>query len=133
VRAFDNEILALIERNMRQIATGVAGGFGATAEVDFRIVALPLINDAAETTFIAETAAELVGVDNVDRNSALVMASEDFSYMLNRLPGAYIRIGNGDEPGGCQVHNPGYDFNDGILPLGASLFARLAERKLPRC
>jgi hippurate hydrolase len=133
VRAFDNETLALIERNMRQIATGVAGGFGATAEIDFRIVALPLINDAAEAAFIAETAAELVGVDNVDRNSALVMASEDFSYMLNRLPGAYIRIGNGDEPGGCQVHNPGYDFNDGILPLGASLFARLAERKLARC
>jgi len=132
VRAFDNETLALIERNMRRIATGVAGGFGATAEVDFRIVALPLINDAAEAAFIAEAAAELVGADNVDRNSTLVMASEDFSYMLNRSPGAYIRIGNGDEPGGCQVHNPGYDFNDAILPLGASLFARLAERKLAR-
>ena len=60
------------------------------------------------------------------------MASEDFSYMLNRRPGAYIGIGNGDEPGACQVHNPGYDFNDTILPLGASLFARLAERKLAR-
>ena len=60
------------------------------------------------------------------------MASEDFSYMLNCAPGAYIRIGNGDEPGGCQVHNPGYDFNDAILPIGASLFARLAERKLAR-
>ncbi len=132
VRAFDNETLALIERNMRRIASGVAGGFGATAEVDFRIVALPLINDAAEAAFIAEAAAELVGADNVDRNSTLVMASEDFSYMLNRSPGAYIRIGNGDEPGGCQVHNPGYDFNDAILPLGASLFARLAERKLAR-
>jgi len=61
-----------------------------------------------------------------------VMASEDFSHMLNRRPGAYIGIGNGDEPGACQVHNPGYDFNDAILPLGASLFARLAERKLAR-
>jgi hippurate hydrolase len=132
VRAFDNETLALIERNMRRIAGGVAGGFGATAEVDFRIVALPLINDATEAAFIAEAATELVGADNVDRNSTLVMASEDFSYMLNRSPGAYIRIGNGDEPGGCQVHNPGYDFNDAILPLGASLFARLAERKLAR-
>jgi amidohydrolase len=132
VRAFDNETLALIERNMRRIASGVASGFGATAEVGFRVVALPLVNDAAESGFIADAAAEIVGASNVDRDSALIMASEDFSYMLNCTPGAYIRIGNGDEPGGCQVHNPGYDFNDAILPLGASLFARLAERKLAR-
>jgi amidohydrolase len=132
VRAFDNETLALIERNMRRIASGLADGFGAIAQVDFRVVALPLVNDAAEAAFIADAATELVGGDNVDRDSALILASEDFSYMLNSAPGAYIRIGNGDEPGGCQVHNPGYDFNDAILPLGASLFARLAERKLPR-
>jgi hippurate hydrolase len=131
-RAFDNETLALIERNMGRIASGVAGGFGASAEVDFRIVALPLINDATETAFIADAASELVGLDNVDRDSTLVMASEDFSYMLNHSPGAYIRIGNGDQAGACQVHNPGYDFNDAILPLGASLFARIAERKLAR-
>ena len=62
----------------------------------------------------------------------LVMASEDFSYMLEQRPGAYIEIGNGDGIGGCEVHNPGYDFNDAALPLGASLFARLAERKLAR-
>ncbi len=132
VRAFENETLALIEQNMRRMASGVAAGFGATAEVDFRVVAIPLINDATEAAFLADAAAELVGAGNVDRNGALVMASEDFSYMLNHSPGAYIRIGNGDEPGGCQVHNPGYDFNDAILPLGASLFARLAERKLAR-
>ena len=132
VRAFNDETLALIERNMGRIASGVAAGFGATAELDFRIVALPLVNDPSEAAFIADAATELVGADNVDRNSALVMASEDFSYMLKRSPGAYIRIGNGDEPGACQVHNPGYDFNDATLPLGASLFARLAERKLAR-
>ena len=130
VRAFDNETLALIQRNMGRIASGVAGGLGASAEVNFRVVALPLINDPTETTFIADAASELVGRDNVDRESALVMASEDFSYMLNHSPGAYIRIGNGDQAGARQVHNPGYDFNDAILPLGASLFARLAERKL---
>ena len=132
VRAFDGATLALIEQNMRRIASGVAGGLGASAELDFRSLFPPLVNDAAETAFIADAAAELVGADNVDRDSALVMASEDFSYMLNRRPGAYIRIGNGDEPGACQVHNPGYDFNDAILPHGASLFARLAERKLVR-
>jgi hippurate hydrolase len=130
VRAFNNETLSLIEQNMRRIAGGVAAGFGASAEVDFRVVALPLVNDATEAAFIADAASGIVGPDNVDRDTALVMASEDFSYMLNHSPGAYIRIGNGDHPGACQVHNPGYDFNDAILPLGASLFARLAERKL---
>jgi hippurate hydrolase len=132
VRAFETDTLTLIQRNMKRIASGVASGLGATAKVDFRVVALPLINNATETAFIVDTASELVGLDNVDRDSALVMASEDFSYMLSRSPGAYIRIGNGDEPGACQVHNPGYDFNDAILPLGASLFVRLAERKLAR-
>jgi len=132
VRAFDSETLALIEHNMRRIASGVASGFGATAELDFRILFPPLINDVAEATFIADTAAELVSADNIERDASLVMASEDFSFMLNRRPGAYIRIGNGDEPGRRQAHNSGYDFNDAILPLGASLFARLAERKLAR-
>jgi amidohydrolase len=129
-RAFTPETLALIEQNMGRIAAGVASGFGATAELDFRIVFPPLVNDATETDFMVEAAAELVGADNVNRNGNLVMASEDFSYMLNRRPGAYIQIGNGDGTGGCEVHNPGYDFNDAALPLGASLFARLAERKL---
>src|SRR6201997_440505 len=129
-RAFAPETLRLIEDNMRRIASGVAGGFGAAAELDFRILFPPLVNDAAETEFIAETAAELVGADNVNRNGNLVMASEDFSYMLNRRPGAYIQIGNGNGTGGCEVHNPGYDFNDMALPFGASLFVRLAERKL---
>jgi amidohydrolase len=129
-RAFAAETLQLIEDNMRRIASGVASGFRATAELDFRILFPPLVNDAAETEFIADTAAELVGADNVNRDGNLVMASEDFSYMLNRRPGAYIQIGNGEGTGGCEVHNPGYDFNDMALPFGASLFVRLAERKL---
>jgi hippurate hydrolase len=131
-RAFSAETLGMIEENMQRIATGVASGFGATAELNFRIVFPPLINDASEAAFIADVAAELVGADNVNPNAGLVMASEDFSFMLNSRPGAYIRIGNGDELGGCQVHNPGYDFNDDVLGLGASLFAQLAERKLAR-
>ena len=131
-RAFSAETLGMIEENMQRIATGMASGFGATAELDFRIVFPPLINDASEAALIADVAAELVGADNVNPNAGLVMASEDFSFMLNSRPGAYIRIGNGDELGGCQVHNPGYDFNDDVLGLGASLFAQLAERKLAR-
>jgi amidohydrolase len=129
-RAFSSETLALIEQNMRRIASGVAAGFGATAELDFRVIFPPLVNDAAEAEFIADVAAELVGENSVNREGNLVMASEDFSFMLNRRPGAYIQIGNGDTAGGCEVHNPGYDFNDAALPFGASLFARLAERKL---
>jgi amidohydrolase len=132
VRAFENETFSLIEDKMGRIANGVASGFGAAAELDFRNLFPPLINNAGEAAFIAEAAAEIVGAGNVERNGGLVMASEDFSQMLNRRPGAYIRIGNGDAAGTCQVHNPGYDFNDAALPLGASLFARVAERKLAR-
>jgi amidohydrolase len=133
-RCFSRETMAMIEHNLRRIATGVAGGFGAAAELDFRIIFPALVNDAAEARFVADTAAELVGGANVEREGNLVMASEDFSYMLEKRPGAYIQIGNGDGAdgggGGCEVHNPGYDFNDAALPLGASLFARLAEKKL---
>jgi len=131
-RCFSRETMAMIEQNLRRIAAGVAGGFGATAELDFRIIFPALVNDAGEACFIADVAAELVGSDNVNREGNLVMASEDFSYMLEQRPGAYIQIGNGEGFGGCEVHNPGYDFNDAALPLGASLFARLAERKLAR-
>ena len=131
-RAFSRDTMALMKERMERIATGVAGGLGAEAKLDFRVIFPPLVNDAAETAFIADTAAELVGPENINREGGLSMASEDFSYMLEHRPGAYIQIGNGDRPGGCEVHNPGYDFNDEILPLGASLFVRLVERKLAR-
>ena len=131
-RAFSTETLSLIETNMRRLAGSVAAGFGASAALDFRRIFLPTVNDAAETTFIADTAAELVGEDKVDRDGPLIMASEDFSFMLNVCPGAYMMIGNGEGEGGCAVHNPAYDFNDEILPLGSSVFVRLAERKLER-
>jgi len=132
VRCFSDTTMSLIEERMRRIAENVAAGFGATAELDFRVLFAPLVNHADETQFIADCAAELVGADNVNRASNLVMASEDFSFMLQAVPGAYIQIGNGDGEGACEVHNPGYDFNDGALPFGASLFARLVERRLDR-
>ena len=132
VRCFSNATMGLIEERMRQIAEGVAAGLGASASLDFRALFPALVNHANETGFIADTAAELVGEDNVNRQAGLVMASEDFSYMLEHCPGAYIQIGNGDGEGGCEVHNPGYDFNDAALPYGAALFVRLAERRLER-
>jgi len=91
---------------MRRMASGVAAGFGATAEVDFRVVATSAHQRRDRGGVLADAAAELVGAGNVDRNGALVMASEDFSYMLNHSPGAYIRRQR-RRAGGCQVHNPG--------------------------
>ena len=130
VRAFSREMMTLVENSMRRIAKGVAEAFGAAAEVEFRFLFAPTVNDAREAEFAAGICAELVGAHNVDRNPALIMASEDFSFMLEKVPGCYINIGNGGAEGGCEVHNPAYDFNDAALPLGVSFFARLVETRL---
>ena len=132
VRAFSRDVMALIEASMRRIAKGVAEAFGATAEVDFRFLFAPTVNDAREAEFAAGICAGLVGAQNVERNPALIMGSEDFSFMLEKVPGCYINIGNGVGEGGCEVHNPAYDFNDAALPLGASFFARLVEARLAK-
>jgi hippurate hydrolase len=131
-RAFSRDLMALIEASMRRIAKGVAEAFGASAEVDFRFLFAPTVNDAREAEFAAGICAELVGAQNVARNPPLIMASEDFSFMLEKVPGCYINIGNGAGEGGCEVHNPGYDFNDAVLPLGVSFFARLVETRLAK-
>jgi amidohydrolase len=131
-RTFSKETMRQIELAMQRTAKGIASGLGATAQVDFRALFAPLINDPAETEFMADAATDLVGAKDVERNRSIIMASEDFSFMLEACPGAYINIGNGITVGGIPVHNPSYNFNDEILPLGASLYARLVERKLPR-
>jgi hippurate hydrolase len=131
-RCFSDAVMTLIENNMRRIVESVAAGFGAKAELDFRSIFPPLVNDSDETQFIADCAVDVVGAENVNRNGPVTMASEDYAIMLKVVPGAYIQIGNGDGEGACEVHNPGYDFNDGALPFGASLFARLVERRLDR-
>ena len=129
-RAYSTETMALIEAAMRRVAAGVAAGFGATVEVDFRLIFAPLVNDAGAATFMADVAAELVGEAQVDRDRAPVMGSEDFSFMLQAVPGAYMHVGNGVERGGCPIHNPNYDYNDDALPYAAALYARLVERRL---
>jgi hippurate hydrolase len=131
-RAFRTETMQLIESNMRRIAEGAAAGFGAKTDVDFRFLFQPVVNDEVETGFIADTAALLVGEAKVERNRSPVMGSEDFASMLAIVPGAYIHVGNGVGEGGCEVHNPAYDFNDAALPYGAGLLAGLVERKLAR-
>jgi amidohydrolase len=129
-RAFSNNVMALIESNLRRTVKGVAEALGATATVDYRANFAPTINNPEEAEFAAAICSELVGQGNVVRDPPLIMASEDFSFMLNEVPGCFINIGNGDVEGSCEVHNPSYDFNDAALPLGASFFALLVERRL---
>jgi metal-dependent amidase/aminoacylase/carboxypeptidase family protein len=114
---------------MSRLAASVAAGFGATATVSFRAIASPVVNDAAETIAYGDAAAEVTGEENVDRDAPPVMGSEDFAYMMERVPGAHISIGNGDTAG---VHNHKYDFNDEAIPYGAALYAAIVEKKLPR-
>jgi hippurate hydrolase len=121
--------MAQMEEGMRRIAKGVAEGFGATAEVNFRTIFAPLINDDAHTDQIADAAAVLVGDENVDRNKAPGMGSEDFAFMMEKVPGAYIQVGNGP---GASPHNPGYAYNDEATPYGAAMFATLVERRLAK-
>ena len=128
VRAMKREVLSLIEAGLKRVAIGVAEGLGAKAEVDYRLIFAPLINAAGPTTAIIDTAAELVGEANVERNKAPASASEDFAFMLEKVPGAYINLGNGELS--APVHNDRYDFNDEAIPFGAALFARLVERTL---
>jgi amidohydrolase len=130
VRAFSNEVMGLIEANLRRTAEHVARSMGATAGVDFRLNFAPTVNDPREADFAAAVCAELVGEANVVRDPPLIMASEDFSFMLERVPGCYLNVGSGEGEDACEVHNPAYDFNDEALPLGASFFARAVERRL---
>jgi amidohydrolase len=133
VRAFRTETMRLVEERMRAIAAAIATGFGATAECRFREVTVPVVNDPEATALIADAAAAMVGEAHVDRDRTPAMGSEDFSYMLAERPGAYILVGNGEgEAGGCEVHNPHYDFNDAAIPYGGGALAAVVEREMPR-
>ena len=132
VRSFRAQTQDLIEARLTQLAESVAVGFGATASVHYERMYPATVNTADEAMFGAEVAEELVGAARVIRDLGPSMGAEDFSFMLQQRPGAYFRIGQGGAESGCFLHNPRYDFNDEILPLGAALFVRLAERSLPR-
>jgi len=130
VRAFSRAVMEQMDAAVRRIAKGVAEGLGARAEVDLRWIFAPTVNHAAEAEFAASVCNEIVGVEHVDRDPQLIMASEDFSFMLEKVPGCYINIGTAEGESRCEVHNPGYDFNDRALPLGVSFFTRLVETRL---
>jgi amidohydrolase len=126
-RAFQPAVRDLLEWRIRTIAESVAAAHGATAAVRYERHYPPTINSEAETALAAAALDEIVGPARVRRDLLPSMGAEDFSFMLHERPGSYVWIGNGDGDG---LHNPNYDFNDEILPLGASYWARLVERLL---
>ena len=140
VRTFSLPALDLIEARMRELSTQLCAAFGADATFEFRRNYPPTINHAAEAAFAAEVMRDIVGPDQVVAQEP-TMGAEDFAYMLQAKPGAYVFIGNGDgthrrehglahDAGPCTLHNPHYDFNDALIPLGATFWVRLAQRWL---
>ena len=120
-----------IETTMERIVSGICAAHGASYEFSYRRNFVPTINTPAEADIAAATARLVVGPDNVVGDSRPVMASEDFGYMLQARPGAYLLLGNGEEGvGGCSLHNPSYDFNDDILSIGADFWVTLVETQL---
>ncbi len=133
VRTFSPVVQDLVERRLQELCVAVAQGFGATAKVTFERRYPATINTPAEAQFAGDVAAALVGEDKVVRNLEPSMGAEDFSFMLQAKPGAYMRLGQGTEQGPSShgLHNSYYDFNDDVLPLGSALLAGLVERGLP--
>ena len=141
VRTFSHELIDLIEQRMRAIAEHTCAAFGAQCDFEFRRNYPPTINHPAETDFARRVLGQVVGPENVHEYEP-TMGSEDFSFFLQEKPGCYFVIGNGDgghREGGhglgpCMLHNPSYDFNDELIPLGATAWVRIAEEwlKSPR-
>ena len=135
VRTFTIEVLDMIEQRMREISQGICAAMGATCEFEFVRNYPPTVNHPAEADFMRQVMAEMVGAENVTPQEP-TMGAEDFSYMLQACPGAYAFIANGDGvhrdmghgAGPCTLHNPSYDFNDDLIPLGGSLWVRLVEK-----
>ena len=130
VRTFSKGVMDKIEERMTNLAQTTAAAYGATANVDFRFVFAPVVNDEQAADAAADVCNELVGEERVRRDLPPGTGSEDFSFMLEEVPGCYLLIGNGDGKEVRPVHNPGYDFNDDALALGASFFARVVEAQL---
>ncbi len=142
VRSFNPAVQTLVERRLHELCASIAQAFGATAVVQYERMYPATINTAKEAMFAADVAASIVGESQVKRDMEPSMGAEDFSFMLQAKPGAYLRLGQGDgtqldgtgsgtgQPG-CFLHNSRYDFNDEVLPLGAALFAGLIEQSMP--
>jgi hippurate hydrolase len=130
LRSFRSEVQAEAEASLRRLAAGIAAMHEIGASVHYEKRYPPTVNDADASEIAAGVMAEVVGRDRVSLDKRPKMASEDFAFMLQRKPGAYVWLGNGPGDGGCLLHNPRYDFNDRALPVGASYWARLVETRL---
>lgn len=138
VRGFTTEVIDLVESRMRAIAEHTAAAFDAQVEFTFKRNYPPLVNHAKETAFCVDVMRGVVGDDRVEAQVEPTMGSEDFAFMLQAKPGCYVFIGNGEGGhrdsghglGPCNLHNPSYDFNDDLLPIGATYWVRLAETYL---
>jgi hippurate hydrolase len=128
-RAFTPEVQELVERRLREICAGIGAAYGVEIKVRYERRYPPLVNAARETEICAAVMQAMVGAENVLAVPP-TMGSEDFAFMLQAKAGCYVFIGNGPGKGGCMLHNPNYDFNDQILPLGTSYWAKLVEHIL---
>jgi hippurate hydrolase len=128
-RTFRPQVQDLIELRMREICTGIAATYGTEVKLRYERRYPPTVNAERETEICTAVLERMVGAENVARVPP-VMGSEDFAFMLQAKPGCYVFVGNGPGEGGCMLHNPHYDFNDKILPLGASYWANLVEHIL---
>ena len=135
VRTLDPEVRDLVERRIRELAEHQARAYGCSAEIRYERGYPVLINAAEPTAFAVEVARKTFGADHVVANAQPLTGSEDFAFLLERVPGCYVLVGNGDNghadgkwAGGCMVHNPHYDFNDACLAVGARLWVGLVEQ-----
>lgn len=132
VRALDPEVRSLLKQRIHELVTQQAASYRVRADIDWQDGYAVLINDSACTTLAVELATRLFGAERVTPQGAPITASEDFAFMLQRVPGCYFFVGNGaaGTPGACMVHNPGYDFNDDIIADGAAFWSALVHEVL---
>jgi hippurate hydrolase len=138
VRSLDREVRDLLQERITSLVTAQAQSLGVLAHIDYKRDYPVLVNTAAETELARQVGTELLGAERVTRQGRPLTGSEDFAFMLEHCPGSYFMIGNGAGEGkgesavahACMVHNPGYDFNDDILPVGAAFWALLTQRYL---
>ncbi|MCS4296256.1 hippurate hydrolase [Comamonas sp. BIGb0152] len=139
VRALDRGVRDTLERRITELVQLQASSYGVHATVDYQRLFPVLVNTCAETAFARQVATELVGAERVELQASALACSEDFSFMLEHVPGCYLLIGNGDGSktegngghGACMLHNANYDFNDQNLPIGAAYWILLTQRFLP--
>jgi hippurate hydrolase len=132
VRALDPGVRRLLAQRIKDLVTAQAESFGESVDIDWRPGYCVLVNSVAETDFARHVALDLVGPERVTLQGPALTGSEDFAFMLEKIPGSYLLIGNGDagSAGACMVHNPGYDFNDDNIATGAAYWMALVERFL---